>query len=60
MLLLTYSLTFYIIFYFPTFRLPEYCKIIMDIGEYVDWIHLAQDGDQWRDLVTTLMNLRIP
>jgi len=26
----------------------------------VDWIHLAQDTDQWRDLVNTVMNLRVP
>jgi hypothetical protein len=28
--------------------------------EVVDWIHLAQDGDQWRDVVKTVMNLGIP
>jgi hypothetical protein len=28
--------------------------------ESVDWKHLAQDRDQWRTLVNTLMNLRIP
>jgi hypothetical protein len=26
----------------------------------MDWIHLAQDRDQWRDLVNTAMNLRVP
>jgi hypothetical protein len=26
----------------------------------VDWIHLTQDGDRWRALVNTVMNLRIP
>jgi hypothetical protein len=25
-----------------------------------DWIHLAQDGDRWRALVNTVMNLRVP
>jgi hypothetical protein len=26
----------------------------------VDWIHLAEDGDQWRALVNTVMNRRVP
>jgi hypothetical protein len=25
----------------------------------VDWFHLAQDGDQWRNLVNTIMKLRV-
>jgi hypothetical protein len=28
--------------------------------EGVDWIHLAQDIDQWQDPVNTVMNLRVP
>jgi hypothetical protein len=27
--------------------------------EIVDWIHLAEERDQWRVLVKTVMNLRI-
>jgi hypothetical protein len=26
----------------------------------MDWIHLAQDRDQWRGLMNTVMNLRVP
>jgi hypothetical protein len=28
--------------------------------EDVNWIHLAQDSVQWRALVNTVMNLRLP
>jgi hypothetical protein len=26
----------------------------------MDWSDLAQDGDQWRAVVNTVMNLRVP
>jgi hypothetical protein len=26
----------------------------------IDWIDLAQDRDQWRDLMNTVMNLQVP
>jgi hypothetical protein len=34
---------------------------IREIGwEGVDWMHLAQDREQWRALVYTVLNLRVP
>jgi len=30
------------------------------VWDGVDWVHLAQDREQWRDLVSTIMSLRIP
>jgi hypothetical protein len=37
-------------------------NIKMDLREMggMDWIDLAQDRDQWRALVNTEMNLRVP
>jgi hypothetical protein len=38
--------------------------IIMDLREIgwdgMDWIDLAQDRDQWRALVNTVMKFRVP
>jgi hypothetical protein len=35
-------------------------KNLMEIEwEGVDWIHVAQDTDQWRAVVNTVMNLRV-
>jgi hypothetical protein len=34
---------------------------LRDIGwDRMDWIDVAQDGDQWRALVNTVMNLWVP
>jgi hypothetical protein len=39
-------------------------NIKMDLREIgldgMDWIKLAQDRDQWRALVNTVMNVRVP
>jgi hypothetical protein len=39
-------------------------NIKMDLREIVwdgmDWIDVAQDRDQWRALLNTVMNLRVP
>jgi hypothetical protein len=47
-----------------TFGTWNVISIKMDLGERgwdgMDWIDLAQDRDQWRALVNTVMNLRVP
>jgi hypothetical protein len=39
-------------------------NIKMDLREIrwngMNWIDVAEDGDQWRALVNTVMNLRVP
>jgi hypothetical protein len=40
------------------------CNIKMDLREIgwggMDWIDLAQDRENWRALVNTIVNLRVP
>jgi hypothetical protein len=34
---------------------------LREIGwDIVDWIDMAQDRDQWRALMNTVLNLRVP
>jgi hypothetical protein len=34
---------------------------LIEIGwDVVDWIDMAQDRDQWRALVNTVLSLRVP
>jgi hypothetical protein len=46
----------------PRRRWVDNIKIdLREIGwDGIDWIDLAQDRDQWRALVNTVMNLRVP
>jgi hypothetical protein len=46
----------------PRFRREDNIKVNLKKTGWksVDWIHLAQDRNQWWDLVNTVMNLRVP
>jgi hypothetical protein len=46
----------------PRRRWVDNIKIDLRVIEWdgLDWIDLAQDRDQWRALVNTVMNLRVP
>jgi hypothetical protein len=46
----------------PRFRWENNIKMnLKEIGcDCVDWIHLVQDRDQFRGLMKTVMNLRVP
>jgi hypothetical protein len=46
----------------PRCRWEDNIKMgLREIGwDGMDWIHLAQDRDQWRAVVNTMINLRVP
>ena len=46
----------------PRSRLEDNIKMyLQEVGGVCgDWMELAQDGDRWRALVSTVMNLRVP
>jgi hypothetical protein len=46
----------------PRYRWEDNSKMYLrDIGwDGMNWINLAQDRDQWRALVNTVMNLWVP
>jgi hypothetical protein len=48
--------------YWPLHCNPQCFKMdLREIGwDGVDWIDMAQDRDQWRALVSTVMNLQVP
>jgi hypothetical protein len=45
----------------PRLRWEDNIKMgLQEVGWGMDLIELAQDRDSWRDLVNTIMNLRVP
>jgi hypothetical protein len=46
----------------PRHRWVDNIKMVLrEIGwDGVDWIELVQDRDQWRALVNTVMDIRVP
>ena len=45
----------------PRCRWEDRIKMdLREVGGGEDWMKLAQDKDRWRELVNTVMNLRVP
>jgi hypothetical protein len=40
-------------------NLIHFVETVKDLGEGVDWMHLAQDRDQWRASVNTIMKIQV-
>jgi hypothetical protein len=49
-----------------SYHAVRFCKYFVIVGmseigwDGVDWIDMAQDRDQWRALLNTVLNLRVP
>jgi len=45
----------------PRCRWEDNIKMdLQEVGGGEDWMELAQNRDRWRELVNTVMNLRLP
>jgi hypothetical protein len=43
-----------------TWREKTTQKTLAQIGEGIDWMHLAQNRDHWWDVMDMVMNLQVP
>jgi hypothetical protein len=44
----------------PRHRWEDNRTDLREIGRGVDWMHLGQDRNQWRAILNTVMNVRVP